>query len=172
MLEANMLSAASGKPFTAFQVRVNTTSVLSGARTCSACQHTNEFEGRPQTSVGVSGGAPPALIVLELPDAPRRTLAYDLEPTQEHTLTINGGFVGRYRLISVLYYARGYHYITDALDPREERWLRFDGNAAGGVAQPVEAPVGRMRHYSREYYPVMVSYVRTYSISDVPEDSE
>ena len=66
-------------------------------------------------------------------------------------LTVGGAAQGSYRLVGVLMYARGYHFFADVLNPREQRWLRYDGCVAGGVGQPVEPTGGAMRHGQHRY---------------------
>ena len=67
---------------------------------------------------------------------------------------------GSYRLVGTLMYARGYHFFADVLDPREWRWLRYDGMVADGVAQPVTPTGGAMWHRGKRYYPTCVVYVK------------
>ena len=48
----------------------------------------------------------------------------------------------------------------DVIDPRERRWLRYDGMVAGGVGQPVVPTGGATMHDDHRYYPTLAVYVR------------
>ena len=98
--------------------------------------------------------------MLELPDDPPVGLPYDLLPAAVRTLVVGGVVQWSYRLVSILMYAKGYHFFADVLDPRERRWLRYDGLVADGVGQPVEPTGGAMRHGQRRYYPTLAVYSR------------
>ena len=67
---------------------------------------------------------------------------------------------GSYRLVGMLMYAKGYHFFADVIDPRERRWLRYDGMVAGGVGQPVVPTGGATMHDDHRYYPTLAVYVR------------
>ena len=69
----------------------------------------------------------------------------------------------------MLMYAKGYHFVADVLDPRERRWLRYDGMVHSlsdcphsGVGQPVEPTGGAMMHGvpRKRYYPTLAVYSR------------
>ena len=56
------------------------------------------------------------------------TNAHARAPTRAQLLNRVGGLAqGTYRLVGVLMYARGYHFVADVLDVCERRWLRYDG---------------------------------------------
>ena len=76
------------------------------------------------------------------------------------TLSFEGEDHGRYRLIGLLMYRKGYHFIADVLDPCEVCWLRYDGMDANGVGQPIECTGGAVRHRGGRYYPTMAVYAK------------
>ncbi len=73
-----------------------------------------------------------------------------------------GEALGSYRLIEVLRFRLGTHYINDMLDPRGSGpWVRFDGMHNGGAGERVdEQGAGRVRHGGGSYFPVLVAYAR------------
>ena len=152
------LRAGHGQPFLALLHLLNTVTPQASARECGQCGVSAPFDDVRFTSVAISGA--PALIVLDLPDDPPRALRYDLQPSVNQRLVLRGELVAEYRLVAVILYAKNYHFITDALDPQELRWLRYDGNWLGGLAQPVAPTPGRVQHRCKEYIPVMVAYAR------------
>jgi hypothetical protein len=92
------------------------------------------------------------------------TNAHARAPTRAQLLNRVGGLAqGTYRLVGVLMYARGYHFVADVLDVCERRWLRYDGMVADGVGQPIEPTGGAMMHghgCGRRYYPTLAVYAR------------
>ena len=122
-------------------------------RRCSRCRHTGMFIERCHTSIPADGA--PQLILLELPDDPLSELPYALNPTAVRSLP---GLDASYRLAGVLLIKRSAvsHYFTMAFDPRERRWLCYDGMVANGVGQPADPPGGRVRGA----YPILAMYAR------------
>ena len=171
-LSAAELTDAEGDCFAALQAKVNTPGKQGKRQKKRACPHCNldsHFLEQPHTSV-VADGAAPTLLVLDLPTAPpypAAALPYDLRPSAEpRRLVIGGSVQGSYRLVGVLMYAKGYHFFADVIDPRERRWLRYDGRVAGGVGQPTMAggvgqPTmhGKPGEPRRYYYPTLAVYV-------------
>ena len=162
-LSAAELTDAEGDCFAALQAKVNTPGKQGKRQKKRACPHCNldsHFLEQPHTSV-VADGAAPTLLVLDLPTAPpypAAALPYDLRPSAEpRPLDIGGTVQGSYRLVGVLMYATRYHFFADVIDPRERRWLRYDGRVAGGVGQPtMHGKPGEPRRY---YYPTLAVYV-------------
>ena len=111
------------------------------------------FIERCHTSIPADGA--PQLILLELPDDPLSELLYALNPTAVRSLP---GLDASYRLAGVLLIKRSAvsHYFTMAFDPRERRWLCYDGMVANGVGQPADPPGGRVRGA----YPILAMYAR------------
>ena len=56
-------------------------------------------------------------------------------------------------------FQKGVHFIADVYDPREAKWLRFDGMNAGGRGMPIEPSAGRITHNGGRYFPVVAVYV-------------
>ena len=135
-LSAAELTDAEGDCFAALQAKVNTPGKQGKRQKKRACPHCNldsHFLEQPHTSV-VADGAAPTLLVLDLPikpPYPAAALPYDLRPSAEpRPLDIGGTVQGSYRLVGVLMYATRYHFFADVIDPRERRWLRYDGRVA------------------------------------------
>ena len=113
----------------------------------------------PHTSVPDFGA--PKVIVLELPDAPPSDLHYLLRPTEMRDLSIGGQLIGKYMLVALIMYAKGYHYFADVLDPHERRWLRYDGLLAQGVGQPIAPTAGaQIDRGGTRWYPILAVYAR------------
>jgi len=160
-LSAAELTDAGGDCFVALQAKVNTPGKQEQRlkRACPHCKLDSHFLEQPHTSV-VADGAAPTLLVLDLPGEPPADLPYDLRPSAEpRQLVIGGSVQGSYRLVGVLMYAKGYHFFADVIDPRERRWLRYDGRVAGGVGQPVVPTGGATIHGKDRYYPTLAVYV-------------
>ena len=93
-------------------------------------------------------------------------MQYNLRATETHELTVNEDGHGLYKLVGVLMYKRGSHFMADVLDPREECWLRYDGMCANGVGQPIPTPSGAVWHASipegkeSRFYPILTVYAR------------
>ena len=151
-----------GDCFAALNAKLNAQIKQEGTRVCQHCGARGRFLEQQQTSVPADGA--PSLISIELPDAPPAGMPYDLRPDAEpRTLTVGGLAQGTYRLVGVLMYARGYHFVADVLDVCERRWLRYDGMVADGVGQPIEPTGGAMMHghgCGRRYYPTLAVYAR------------
>jgi hypothetical protein len=155
---AEELIAAEGDAFAALDAKLNRPDVQPRARDCRKCSKRSRFLWKPLTSIASDG--PPELIQLELPDNPPPALPYKLRPSEVRTLSFEGEDHGRYRLIGLLMYRKGYHFIADVLDPCEVCWLRYDGMDANGVGQPIECTGGAVRHRGGRYYPTMAVYAR------------
>ena len=129
---------------------------------CEHCPANEPCDRLPFTSVPECGA--PSFISLELPEDAPCTLTYNLRPTDDHTLVVDGNAVGTYQLAGVLLYKRDAHYIAEVFDARERSWVRYDGYPpACGVGVRVGPPTGRCRHthgLSGEYYPVNLLYAR------------
>ena len=159
VLSAAELTDAEGDCFAALEAKVNQPGKQKRQRACPHCKQRSRFLEQPHTSV-VADGAP-TLLLLELPADPPAGLPYDLRPSAApRPLVIGGAVQGSYRLVGMLMYAKGYHFFADVIDPRERRWLRYDGMVAGGVGQPVVPTGGATMHDDHRYYPTLAVYVR------------
>ena len=80
-------------------------------------------------------------------------------------LRVDGTAAGTYKLIGVLLYKSGAHYIADTWDGREKCFVRYDGyEPANGLGRRVQEPSpGRFKHVhglGGWYFPVFVVYGR------------
>ena len=103
--------------------------------------------------------------MLELPDDPPAGMPYALRPSEVRTLSFGGKVHGHYRLIGVLMYRKGYHFLADVFDPRERLWLRYDGMHMHGAGQPIEMRGGAVRHVGKRYYPTLAVYAREHEVA-------
>ena len=159
VLSAAELTDAEGDCFAALEAKVNQPGKQKRQRACPHCKQRSCFLEQPHTSV-VADGAP-TLLLLDLPADPPAGLPYDLRPSAApRPLVIGGAVQGSYRLVGMLMHAKGYHFFADVIDPRERRWLRYDGMVAGGVGQPVVPTGGATMHGGHRYYPTLAVYVR------------
>ena len=149
--------------FAALLSRCNNVEVVDTTIACNVCG-SHRFDSHPRTSVEVHGS--PALIALELPDAPSETLqkSYDFRAADSQDLNIGGRSYGTYRLVSVLYHKRGTHFIADAYNSPLGSWFRYDCYPpASGTGRHALPPVGRIRHtdgLAGTYYAMELLYAR------------
>ena len=109
----------------------------------------------------MTGGAGRPLAI-ELWSAKRRNApgplpSFVLRPEETREMPL---LQASYRLVGVLLYSYGYHYIADVLDPDGSGWVRYDANSNGAIGWSVEAPTGRVKHEDHSYYAILLAYVR------------
>ena len=104
-----------------------------------------------------SAGAPADVLILELEDFDEPERRFALRPEEIRAMPLHQA---SYRLVGVLLYSYNYHYIADALDADEGRWIRYDAYVNNAIGRPVEAPTGRDVHNRQVYYAIALVYVR------------
>lgn len=119
-----------------------------------ACSHPR----RPKlATISASAGAPADVLILELEDFDEPERRFALRPEEIRAMPLHQA---SYRLVGVLLYSYNYHYIADALDADEGRWIRYDAYVNNAIGRPVEAPTGRDVHNRQVYYAIALVYVR------------
>ena len=156
-LDTREIKAAGNYPFAALSTKLNTITSHLRVTKCIRCQ-TQE----PHDVHCIINDAA-RVIMLELPDSsPPRT--YSLRATEARELNVDGRSLGMYRLVGVLLYKAGAHFIAEVLDHRTRDWIRYDAyGATKGRGQRVEPPAGRVQHahgLRGSYFPISLIYVR------------
>ena len=156
-LDTREIKAAGNDPFAALSTKLNTVTSHLRVTKCISCQ-----KQEPHDVHCIINDAARA-IMLELPGSPPpRT--YSLRATEARELNVDGRSLGMYRLVGVLLYKAGAHFIAEVLDHRTRDWIRYDAyGATKGRGQRVEPPAGRVQHthgLRGSYFPISLIYVQ------------
>ena len=149
------LRQAHGDAFAAFVAECGGRSAMAplggGSDTCSHPRR------RRRQTYSASADAPADVLLLDLDDSNKPERSFVLRPEETREMPL---LQASYRLVGVLLYSHGYHYIADVLDPDGSGWVRYDANSNGAIGWSVEAPTGRVQHEDHSYYAILLAYVR------------
>ena len=120
-----------------------------------ACQHRGYCMQEPATTANLQ----PSFVMINISGRPCKEQQYNLLASSSQELVVKGQSHGSYQMVAVLMYSGG-HFFTDMFDPREQRWLRYDGMAPHGRASAVEPPTGRVDGGCVSFFPEFVVYAR------------